>query len=786
MAENTSSVDTVVSTKPGLVTDLNSSYLGKESYSHARNAVRNSKDGDLGTISNEPSNQLCYSAPYPIVGAVTLPDDTHMVFSGDGVNSEIGLGNPKDCTYKTLKNLSCLNFSIKNPPVTGVARKDFNKGTVVYFTDKVNPIRRVEMKKLSKVNDCDDIRLFKRLSQPCLTVSEGESGTMPNGVYSVVIAYSIDNKVFTDWFSITNRIQLFSRTNTNSLIVKLSNVDREFDNFTLAVVGNYIDPVTKGATKLAKVIGSYSTKTTSISITDFNNPLYQNLELSNLVIKKNTWQKAGIISSNSNYLILGDLVGRQEENYQLKAMSIESEYVIEQVDADYYYNKGNDVGYYGDENYDFYIQGVYNSGEETDKFHIPGRLATDDDRSIVSNIDVYEYDTQFKDCETEVKIEKWQVENTAGEMIPYNNEFVCGRRVYGRGEMGYFQSTEMYPDNKAMFGEWANTPIRYPKFPDECKVPRYSTIDGKTYINIKGIRFKNIPMFDNPDIVGYKITRSDRKNGNGTVIARGIMSNTRFYVDTDLQQTIMYSNYGVNNLGPDKFLSKTQTSFRDNREIEFTPLTEYFKDRFNFYSPHTSFEPRYSLGAEIKIECEEIATIKGKFELVHNHPKQKLLNQFSFWLSAIVGFIEATLTLLGKNSSRVTTASGEVLGQQNNTHSDVYSTIDYNLNSVEDLINFDIIGFLTGSLASVTGVRSAAGGLSKVNQIVKVIRAAITVITSLAVKVPFSILNGIMEADKVLDIIYKLTDYADYVYQYNSVATFNQSICIEKEIREEG
>lgn len=113
MAENTSSVDTVVSTKPGLVTDLNSSYLGKESYSHARNAVRNSKDGDLGTISNEPSNQLCYSAPYPIVGAVTLPDDTHMVFSGDGVNSEIGLGNPKDCTYKTLKNLSCLNFLLR-------------------------------------------------------------------------------------------------------------------------------------------------------------------------------------------------------------------------------------------------------------------------------------------------------------------------------------------------------------------------------------------------------------------------------------------------------------------------------------------------------------------------------------------------------------------------------------------------------------------------------------------------------------------------------------------------
>jgi hypothetical protein len=34
-------------------------------------------------------------------------------------------------------------------------------------------------------------------------------------------------------------------------------------------------------------------------------------------------------------------------------MTIESEYIVTQVEADYYSNDGEDVGYYRDENYDF-------------------------------------------------------------------------------------------------------------------------------------------------------------------------------------------------------------------------------------------------------------------------------------------------------------------------------------------------------------------------------------------------------------------------------------------------
>jgi hypothetical protein len=76
--QNTSDQSTNILSKPALVTDLNDSYVSNEQYSHARNAVRNSKEGDTGTIGNEPSTIKCYSAPYKIIGIVPMPDDREL------------------------------------------------------------------------------------------------------------------------------------------------------------------------------------------------------------------------------------------------------------------------------------------------------------------------------------------------------------------------------------------------------------------------------------------------------------------------------------------------------------------------------------------------------------------------------------------------------------------------------------------------------------------------------------------------------------------------------------
>lgn len=773
--QDTTKIDSNVTAKAGLVTDLNSQYLGNENYSYARNAVRNSKDGDIGTIGNEPSNILCFAAPYKIIGHVQLPDENVLIFSTNNTRSEIGIGNPVTCTYEKLLNLDCLNFNADHP-VMGVAKKDFQKGVIVTFTDKFNPVRRIELKNISSVTNCDDVLLFKKINHPCLTLKKGQVGNIPNGMYSVAIAYVIDNQVFSDYYSITNRIGLYSETNSNSIDVQVSDLDQEFDQFAVIVVGNYIDPVTQGVTKVAKKVATLSTKVRSFSITDFINTTYTEIPLSSLVIQKRTWQKAGIITSNSNFLLLGDLVARPEENYQLKAMSIKSEYVVTQVLADYYETDGIDVSYYRDENYDYYIQGVYNTGELTEKFHIPGPVPDSFANSPVSSADVYEYDTQFSDCDPKTRIPRWQVENTAGRMVPRNNEFVCDRRELGYGNIGVFLSTDLYPDNPAMFGEWANTPIRYHKMPDECKVPRYSLVDGKYYVNILGVRFFDIPLFNNPDIVGYKITRSDRKGGNGTVVARGLMTNVRYYTDSTTDQLVMYNNYTVNDLSPDQYLSSTQTAFRNNKENEFTPLTNFYLDKFNFYSPHTSFEPRYSLGTEIKIESEEIAEVTGRFELVYNHPKAKLMNQFSFWLAAAIGFIESAMVILGQqtaagtkiNFQRSYTITGPMGGAvTSNPLVDNANSMsqDFTIRSVDDLMRLNITQFIQRKIA--------ARDLSAI----QIIQGVLTLLASLAIKIPYSVLQGIKVADETMELMRNFTGYTDYVYQYNAAATFNRSLC---------
>lgn len=766
--QNTSKVDTNVSNKAALVTDLNSSYVSNEQYSYARNAVRNSKQGDLGTIGNEPSNTMCFKAPYKIIGSVDLPDDTILIFSTDNVNSEIGIGDPSTCSYIKVLNLPCLGFNDQFP-ITGVAKNDFQKGTIVTFIAKNIPVRRIELKKIANITSCDDVLLFKKIDHPCISAKRGQVGNMPNGMYSVAIAYVVDNKVFSDWYAITNRIALHSENNSNSLEISISGLDTEFKQFALAVVGNYIEPSTKSVTKLAKIIGLYSTKVRTISVSDFINPTYINIPLSDLVIQKRTWQKAGIISSNSNYLLIGDLVARDEENYQLKAMGITAEYVVEQVPANYYEEDGVDVGYYRDENYDFYIQGVYNTGELTDKFHIPGRVPDDFDMASPSSADVYEYDNQFDNCETPGKVPRWKVENTASNLIPNNDKFICDRRILGRGGFGYFQSTELYPDNVAMFGEWANTPIRYHKFPDECKVPRYSVIDGKTYVNILGVRFNNISKFDSSDIVGYKITRSDRKGGNGTVVARGLMTNIRFYEDNQIEQTIIYPNYTVNDLSPDVYLSSTQTARRNNKETQFKPLTGVYHDKFTFYSPHTLFEPRYSLGNEIKIESEEVADVTGQFETVYKHPKEKLMNQLAFWISAAMGFIESALVILGKNDHTQQSALWDsALGVASGVNLVHTSGRTFKISTVADLISLDIPAFITSKLLAADG--TAISDISKI----------ITIIGSLSLKIPYSVLSGIKQADDMFNIIQEFTGYTDYVYQYNASAVFNKSICVKE------
>src|SRR4051812_12182198 len=80
----------------GLTNDVNDYHIKENDWSYLRNGT---VEFGTGSASNEPSNKLCIQASYPVLGYAYVYDDIWVVFSGNGVGSEIGLFKEFTCNY---------------------------------------------------------------------------------------------------------------------------------------------------------------------------------------------------------------------------------------------------------------------------------------------------------------------------------------------------------------------------------------------------------------------------------------------------------------------------------------------------------------------------------------------------------------------------------------------------------------------------------------------------------------------------------------------------------------
>ena len=680
-------------TVKGLNTDLSSHLQTKEIWTYGRNSVLTSHSGNVYALQNEQSNFKCVDLPYTYIGSIPLVKDRFAIFTTDNTNSEIGIFDSTNCTYSTVINDPCLNFSTSYL-ISGKSKYNYDCSESIYWADSGRNSRRyLNLNKVPYVNigtecspiyttqlDCNKILIDPLFSVPYIYPQLINEGNLKNGSYQFAIAYAIKNERFTDIYSFTNQISIFSHNNLlpKGISLDIHGLDNTFDQYELFVAYTIDNGITT-----YKSLGFYTTAQSKITIASVERAEYTSITTTDIFVKKQMYDKADWCEGNDQYLLWAGLTAPIEIGYQPQAMNILSNYVIVEAPSDYYKNNFN-LGYYGDESYAFAIQWLRANGSYTNAYHIPGTIygsgtTTNYGSGITANsADIYELSGV---CSADGIPPGWYVQNGAARLgqMKIGISGSCDLTITASGSMAYMESTDLYPNNTDMFGNSVCTPIRHHRFPNEAVEPRFNPINnplsGTTgNIRIKTIQFTNIehPKDSNgnylKDIVGYRIVRSDR-SGNRTVIVRGYSTNMRYYKEyTDpytqaiSSSTIYYPNYPYNSLQNDPYLgSNGFYSYSDlHRGFKtIQPLTSYSQSIFTFYSPHTLIS-NIALGSEVIFESDDYGVVTGQFTTVYQHPQWKLWSDSGLNSAIDVGIAKVVLDVLENMTS--TTPLGATIG----------------------------------------------------------------------------------------------------------------------------
>jgi len=661
--------------RKGMNRDLAAYLLSPEQWISAKNMINNSQQGDTSTLLTESANQLCITLPYTLIGAIPLDGAEWMVFTTDNINSEIGIINTDNCTYTTFSNTFCLNFKTTNL-ITGAARRNYDCGYNVYWSDGgLNPDRYVDTNTTNVNNliwvqecttttscttcvntnqlNCANIQIAPLVNIPCVSLAKSTgAGTLENGTYQIAIAYAVNGIKCTDYLIVSEAQSIFSHNNGGGAIVAtITDADIVHFKEMLITIISY-----NNSQLLAKKLGIFDTTQQTFTI-DFIDPTLPTESLSNIPLQTPAVEKSDSIWNVNTYLLRNGLYERPDPNYQPIANQIQTQWVQVRYPEQYYrqtaingntgtYFSGNNYSYMGDEQYCFFIRGVYNTGDKTASYHIPGRA-----------FNVGTPSTTWDN--------NWQSVNTAFLNSGAVSTLPDGGVVVGTGSMGYWQSTELYPSqqssvwNSNIVGHpefnLCGTPIRHHKFPDQTIGGINPHFDNFGNIYIFGVQFSNIqPFLDNngniiTEIIGYEILRGSRE-GQKSIIAKGIINNMCEYPVPGTgggtgapQQFGLFQNYPANDLRADYYLTSNQNLINEGGTNGNTnPLTnQILTNIFSFHSPDTSFQHPFLGSPNLKIYLGLSGTQTGSFVNPWSHPMFKTATNFDSIISDVFGLISA-------------------------------------------------------------------------------------------------------------------------------------------------
>jgi len=285
----------------------------------------------------------------------------------------------------------------------------------------------------------------------------------------------------------------------------------------------------------------------------------------------------------------------------------------------------------------------------------------------------------------EIKLEKTQKYLTSCDFeIPVLKD--CEPVPYKYGEMGFYESTSLYPDNEELFNsstltinkdkitnadlltkldlykdsETASTitlseaadfrckKIRLYKMPDNKVSPFIRTqeigsnaetiisplgftIDGEVISNLLDVAVDNnlITQEQKDNIVNYKLYRSDLTLDR-SVVASGLVFNTKKYEIEG--EEINYFNYPFNSLGEDKYFPNSEAG--DDNSFD---KMQVVSPEFDYFKP--------SLPNEMSIQGFMFGKSNSRILPVEDHAKMVILGKKAKTLATVLASLEATAEL---------------------------------------------------------------------------------------------------------------------------------------------
>ena len=509
-----------------------------------KNFVVNKKKAAFVT---EPGTDLTATEfPFDIakpIGSAVFPDGSYVQFA-DGINGgkdRIGVVD----IYGTYTNLivdDALNFSSSFPIRSYEIDYNALSEKIVGFTDRYNSFRVLNITtppfalnpdgSLVNPADISDLEGFPKFKLPVFTFLVNQiGGSILSGAYSVCFAYESNDGTRTPNSPPSKMIYITDdttsigfekfdgcppRTRTSkSITFQVTNVDTRYDKIVLIVVRKVGGVTEVVAIKKIDITG------VTISITYVGSETETAIPIEQALTPRPLYTKVGCIAQLNSQLYLGDLEAGKDIDYQGYANNIVVHYNTKLVSVTNINESHKNVlpgGFAHGGVYALYIAFVLKNGSWSRAFHIPGRIASGNDKSNSTIASAQGLSAKV-----------YQVEDTTNRPEPYyytEGDTTHSNSLGGATNMGFWENqNEKYPQNFARlegYPDLSGQNVRHHVFPTirMCRGIHYSGFPGygRDQLDVLGIDVMNvvIPPDIKEKIEGWGIfyARRDYSNSN--------------------------------------------------------------------------------------------------------------------------------------------------------------------------------------------------------------------------------------------------------------------------------